>query len=574
MKSILVLGLCLCVPSTVPLPLQCTGRPDGCDTPEEAIKLGRARIEAEKASHPFEGFERDDLKEAVLHACAFANRTRPHDFVHDEHSLCLRRGRRTAEHLMRFSTVKSHKKYTKNDVIKLRSEFSTQPSLGTWYRIEDGVVVGQSAIGQTTGGEAATDHMGAFIAYCASLGTFAGTTFEFVATVGDGCLGDPLMMSVRGSPEEALEQRLMYFPITSYSKAEECDHHVVVPTTPWLHSYHNPPSPAWKDLKETAIFRGDLNTPLRGLLAFVSHLKLVEDMDFKIQANKCDGPCKVFYKKYRDVDYLKEMKGVDEVCKPDTEGGVCATSPVKHPLHKAIIVTDGIGAVTRFPAYFSAPGLNVEIKSKYEMYFSKDVLPFVHYVGVTSEIPLLPEGLNLGLKWIRGNDAEAQAMSLAATAFSDTHLTYRSRALTMRVFANLMDALWDDSVPPAVSKANSNAWASEYKGTAETGVNCDTWKTWWAKRNPERASGMTHPYREGCMSVAGTERVAPLNATRRTPAPVTTEAPRTLVPYKMVRQGEEHMIVSVVRPSWGWMQITILVLIGIFFVKYVRPRAG
>ena len=541
MKSILVLGLCLCVPSTVPLPLQCTGRPDGCDTPEEAIKLGRARIEAEKGTDPFEGFERDDLKEAVLEACASANRTRPHDLVHDEYTICLRRGRRTAEDLLRHRTVREHRVFDANSAISLRKVFNgipktvnathdekTQDSLGVWFNVKNGVVDGMSVVGGQRFADPATNHFISYVAWCASLGAFQGKTFQFIGTVSDGCLLDPFLEEKGGKRTVDLDP-YDFLPILSYSRSKKCMHHTVIPTTPWLHAFPKPMNTlAWSELKDKAIWRGSLNHEDRGVLVVAGMMQLVKDADFAIAGGECSKNCQRRIGGMREsTPFMKKMPNdMSKVC---STSGVCSNTFLDQLAYKPLVVMDGIGAVTRFQNFFSAPGVVVEIKSHYEVFFSEDVVPFVHYIGVSNNLTELPASLNAGLSWLRDNDADAEEMSSVATLFHDTHLTFIHTARAMQIYASLMHTLWDPTPSPTPNKwERENTWLDfQTKSNVTTGLDCDTFLSWFAMDYPNKQPPF--PYKQGCgrrydnVSLLNTNPMVKATKAPRTAAPSTAE---------------------------------------------------
>eukprot|EP00754_Rhynchopus_humris_P030409 Rhum_TRINITY_DN15270_c0_g1::Rhum_TRINITY_DN15270_c0_g1_i3::g.147244::m.147244 len=347
---------------------------EACFGERRAAALAQAASFMAQAD-PLEGWEHA-LRERVVQLCSGASKEGESLGVPSDWKVCLLRGRALAEDLSRFTVVKGGKKFSRLDVLRLRREFVKRPgSFGVWVRVEKGKVIRHESFGDRQKFEYTKDHMLAYLAVCAESGVFSKEmTFEFVTTTGDECQASPL----RGPSFD-------FLPILSYSRDGRCPNHILVPTTPWIHDYYVPvPRPTWESLNETGVFAGAGwgTAPERTHLAALSHLKLIPHLDASIHG-RWGGDCPgILTSLKRRHKYLAEVD-VNELCQPVEKGGMFK-GDVDQWQYKYLISMDGVGAVTRFSQHHKAPGVVVEVESRYEQHYTPDVQPFVTFVRVSN----------------------------------------------------------------------------------------------------------------------------------------------------------------------------------------------
>eukprot|EP01061_Rhynchopus_euleeides_P015104 TRINITY_DN2591_c0_g1_i2.p1 TRINITY_DN2591_c0_g1~~TRINITY_DN2591_c0_g1_i2.p1 ORF type:complete len:635 (+),score=223.76 TRINITY_DN2591_c0_g1_i2:45-1907(+) len=576
-----LLGLLCAVPCACH-PFICSEPSGGCPTGNEARSSGLRRLKAERDTHPLKGFKdaHPSLAQAITETCEPASRARPSDVVPDEWSVCMRRGKSMADDLLRFHPVKDGTRFSRKDVMRVVKLLNPKIHLfGVWARVEDGVLTQFGEVGKGWTVMAMVTHWAAFNAFAADLGAFAGKTFEMVALVGDGCMADPFIYpNVKDDP-------YTHLPLASYSKSKECDHHIVVPTSPWLHTFVLPsPMPRWDELNNTAFFRGSLypQSPLRAALGFISALGLVKDTDFAFSG--CGDKCLRFASRFHSdpqTPYFHNMPDNKTMCRT---GMGCSSGYADQTHYKPLMVTDGIGAVTRFFNFFAAPGVVVSLESEYEQFFSKDVVPMVHYIELNSSLASFKDSLTQGLQWLRENDAAAEEMSRQAALYFKEHLTVRNQVRSLQLFAALMSRVWDDShytpVPARANGTDPNTLADDFqiyrKGTPSTGLSCST-----ARQYMTRVQGhLNAPYQNGCGSLSGTERMsahrAGKDASSATALPATVK-PEPRVPSATpmpngVAAGTPDVLSTPLQPKSCGMAVPFWLLLSGILLVTARMR--
>eukprot|EP00754_Rhynchopus_humris_P030405 Rhum_TRINITY_DN15270_c0_g1::Rhum_TRINITY_DN15270_c0_g1_i1::g.147237::m.147237 len=404
---------------------------EACFGERRAAALAQAASFMAQAD-PLEGWEHA-LRERVVQLCSGASKEGESLGVPSDWKVCLLRGRALAEDLSRFTVVKGGKKFSRLDVLRLRREYNRRKdSFGVWVRVEKGKVIRHESFGDRQKFEYTKDHMLAYLAVCAESGVFSKEmTFEFVTTTGDECQLSPL-----GKTQTAPNSYFDFLPILSYSRDGRCPNHILVPTTPWIHDYYVPvPRPTWESLNETGVFAGAGwgTAPERTHLAALSHLKLIPHLDASIHG-RWGGSCHRILADLKTRNAYLADADVNALCQPVEKGGMFK-GDVDQWQYKYLISMDGVGAVTRFSQHHKAPGVVVEVESKYEQYYTPDVQPFVTFVRVSNrEAELLPS-MRAALGWLRGNDAAARNMSETAQKYYERHLTTRSKMQYFQLFA-------------------------------------------------------------------------------------------------------------------------------------------
>lgn len=173
----------------------------------------------------------------------------------------------------------------------------------------------------------------------------------------------------------------------------------------------------WKDKKAVAVFRGSstgegttVDTNMRLKIADLS-LRYGEKLDAGITSWNV-RPRKLYGKRYLETLDWKRM-GL-KLVKP--------LSPYEQSKYKYIVNIDGHVSAFRLSLEFSMGSVILMPKSKWKMWFSDLLEPYVHYVPVYDDL----ENLIDQIEWCIDNDEECERIAANARAFYDKYLSKSS----------------------------------------------------------------------------------------------------------------------------------------------------
>ena len=394
---------------------------------------GIAKTAAYSAS-PLEGWTHSD-RPIIEDVCSHASPEGGSAHNPTERWMCESRGKGLSESLsghMGFSRAGIEKVVTK------ATERSGEAYL-VWVRIQNGAIVNYRTVGHhrddTTPGVEVVLHHLAFAALAHRSGVFASQhTFEYLAGVSYGCRGTPFTEA----------HMTLYPPILSPSKGNDCPHNLPFPTVPSIFEAI-PQQREWDSLKDTAIFRGGLDTDARGWMVVASREKYITDLDAKVTCHgEMDGAeCNGLLNR---LSYARQIpKAIDKhslcrspaLCYTPTDG-----IPDEISGHKYIISMESVGeSWGRAQKYAAFPGCVVEVVPAFETYFDSDLISFVHVVKIDNAM----SSTNVALHWLRENQADAKQMATESSRFAESHLQLHAELRYFQLLSALYSHRWNDT---------------------------------------------------------------------------------------------------------------------------------
>eukprot|EP01060_Flectonema_neradi_P013583 TRINITY_DN2033_c2_g1_i3.p1 TRINITY_DN2033_c2_g1~~TRINITY_DN2033_c2_g1_i3.p1 ORF type:complete len:644 (+),score=91.86 TRINITY_DN2033_c2_g1_i3:114-2045(+) len=266
-------------------------------------------------------------------------------------------------------------------------------------------------------------------------------TFDLIVVYGDAC---------QSKSYKEFANQTKWYPTVAYSNSKrKCPHRIIAPWIDMIQDLTSSVSrnsqPAWSTLKDEAVFRGTSNNKYRVNTALLSAIHGRKFIDAGLTDKFL---CSKFAEQLGNstevkANHICNVKGL--VKKP--------LSWLKMRSYRYLISIDGFGAPLRFEPYLAAPGVVLRVGSHYlQGLTTTDIVPYVHYVPITTNITDMKQSFTESLYWLRSNQAIARNISAESTRWARKHATERAKNQLWAIIFALHSRYWKGGELPSNAK--------------------------------------------------------------------------------------------------------------------------
>ena len=418
--------------------VQAFGRLDGLRA------AGLERWRRERATSYLDTISAPARRDAVRRACA-------DEASAEEQWMCEKRGARLAEYLASYDTLTSAD-YDRMEAAYAKSTYGDKKGpLNAAMRVK----ISRGRLGAHTIVESGAYPRGVQNVYHEAVlekmrdgidlyqTTTSDTNVDIFFLAGDGQLRHDEAPSNPTSPADGAVPSV---PVNAYCRSRHnTPPHIALPYQE-SRSFQvfpgEPPNVSFEQLKDAAVYRGSYYKEFRGQLSIIAGLELVPGLDvgvFPIKNHLEHAHC-VEYARGLVRDHLLESSADPEMaCRKALS---LKPMPFNAMLHyRYVLSIDGHAAVLRFPHAMKGPGVVITMTDQWEEYFFEDVIPYVHFVPVTTERTEMLHNVSHTMAWLRENQGVAKDIAKESTRWVKLHKTIHTDHLYYKLFYALLNCI-------------------------------------------------------------------------------------------------------------------------------------
>ena len=255
------------------------------------------------------------------------------------------------------------------------------------------------------------------------------------------------------------------YPIVRYSTSNKgCVQHIPLSWVDAIQDFsrHAPDLP-YDRLEDAVFYRGSYYNSQRLHVSLLSALRRVPKLEagmMRKSEEKLRGSIKQCVEEARGLvahGHLRDTSPdeVQRLCQA-VRGGVWADDVPWDRMRqfRYTLAIDGVGAVLRFPHLMRAPGVVIGVQMDWEENWFPDLVPYVHYMPVTSDHALLEANLTQTLAWLEARPDVAKSVAAESTRWVNKHKTVRTDYREWKMYFEILHSLWNSpptELPPVHS---------------------------------------------------------------------------------------------------------------------------